>query len=103
MVAKAGFSILRGNSPRIWPRPGSLLRLEKSENAGEFGGEVAPWRRLEQVARGSFYMKKHGLRAAGMRQGQIRGQHRASWKPQLGSTLVEMRKASVKEAVFPLA
>lgn len=68
MVARAGFSILRGNSPRIWPRPGSLLLFEKSENEGEFGDEVAPWRCLEQVASGSFHMKKRELRVAGMKQ-----------------------------------
>lgn len=57
MVAKAGFSILGGNAPRIWPRPGSLLLFERSEKEEEFGDEVAPWRHLEQVARGSFHVK----------------------------------------------
>lgn len=52
VVAKAGFSILRGNSPRIWPRPGSLLLFEKRKNTGEFGDEVAPWRHFGQVASG---------------------------------------------------
>lgn len=54
VVAKADVSILRGNSPRIGPRPGSLLLFEKRKNRGEFGDEVAPWRHFGQVARGSW-------------------------------------------------
>lgn len=53
-VAEAGFSILGGNSPRIWSTPGTLQKKE-----GEFGDQVAPWRHLELVARGPFPVINH--------------------------------------------
>lgn len=69
VVAKAGFSVLGGNSPRIWPRPGFLLLLEeKHKKEGEFGVEVAPLRHLGQVASGSFHVINHKPSVAGMKQ-----------------------------------
>lgn len=70
VVAKAGFSILGGSSPRSWPRPGSgplPLSEEKLRRKGEFGDEVAPGRPLELVASGSLRVINRKPRVAGMR------------------------------------
>ena len=69
--ATAGFSILGGSSPRIWPRPGSLLLFEeKLRKKGELRDEVDPWRLLQQVSSVSFLVMNLKPRVAGAKQGQ---------------------------------
>lgn len=91
--------------PGFGPDQAPFCSLKRGRTQGSLemksppGGTSGRW----QVARGSFCMKNHELTVAGMKQWQIRQQHRASWKLQLGSTLVETQKALVKEAMLLLA
>lgn len=102
-LPRQAFPSLEETPPGFGPDQAPFCSLKRGRTEGSLemksplGGTLGRW----QVARGSFCMKNHELTVAGMKQWQVRQQHRASWK--LGSTLVETQKALVKEAMFLLA
>lgn len=64
---QAGFSLLGRNAPIGSDLVTSVPQGDMKE-LGKLGGEVAPWRHLEQVAFGSFLLGNHEPRVTGLEQ-----------------------------------
>lgn len=64
---QAGFSLLGRNAPIGSDLVTSVPQGDMKE-LGKLGGEVAPWRYLEQVAFGSFLLGNHEPRVTGLEQ-----------------------------------